>query len=74
MFGDRVLDDAEEFLLRGCGADGEAVEELDHETGEALEGTWDADGGVDFDEDAFGGVDVDLEFAGLVDGRVEESE
>jgi len=43
------------------------VEKLDHETGEAFEGTWDADGGVDLDEDAFGGVDVDLEFAGLVD-------
>jgi hypothetical protein len=36
------------------------VEKLDHETSEALEGTWDSDGRANFDEDAFGGVDVDL--------------
>jgi hypothetical protein len=47
---------------------------LDHQSGEALEGSWDAHGRADFDEDAFGGVDVDLEFAGFVDGGVEEGE
>ena len=46
---------------------------MNHETGESLEGTRDADRRTDFDEDALGGVDVDLEFTGLVDGRVEES-
>ena len=60
VVGDGVLDDAEEFLLGVCGADGEAVEELDHEAGETLECAWDAHGGVHFDEDAFGCVDVDL--------------
>lgn len=67
MVGDGVLDDLEQLLLRGGGADGELVEQLDHQTGEALEGTRNADGGRDFDEDALGGVDVDLELAGLVE-------
>lgn len=40
----RVLNDLEKFLGRGRAADGEAVEELHHKTGEALEGTWDTDG------------------------------
>jgi hypothetical protein len=44
------------------------VKELNHETGKSFEGTRNADGGVDLDEDAFGGVDIDLKFAGLVDG------
>lgn len=48
------------------------MEELDHQTGETLEGTWDSDSRADLDEDAFGGMDVDLKFAGLVDRRVEE--
>ena len=74
VVGDGVLDDAEEFLLRGGGADAEVVEELDHEAGEAFEGSGDTDGRGDFDEDTFGGVDVDLEFAGFVDGGVEKSE
>ena len=42
VVGDGVLDDLEELLLRGGGADGQLVQELDHETGEALESTWDA--------------------------------
>ena len=65
---DGVLDDAEQFFLTVCGADGEAVEELDHEACEALEGAGDPDGRADFDEHAFGGVDVDLESAGFIDG------
>ena len=68
MIGDGVFDDTEELFLRGGGADGETVEELDHETCEAFESTGDADLGVDFDEDALCGVDVDLELASLVDG------
>lgn len=74
VVGDGVLDDLEQLLLRSGGADGEFVQELDHEAGEALEGARDADRGRDFDEDALGGVDVDLEFAGFVDGGVEEGE
>ena len=74
VVGDGVLDDFKEFFLRRGGADGEAVEQLDHETGEALEGSGDADSGADFDEDALCGRDVDLESAGFVDGRVEEGE
>lgn len=48
------------------------MKELHHQTSEALEGTWDADGGADRDEDSFSGVDVDLQFACLVDWRIEE--
>ena len=48
------------------------MEELNHETSESLEGTWDTDCRTDFDEDTLRGVDVDLEFSCLVDRRVEE--
>jgi len=71
---DGILDDFEELLLGIDAADREAVEELDHETGETLERAGDADGGGDFDEDVLGGVDVDLELAGFVDRGVEEGE
>lgn len=71
MFGNWVLDHAEQFLLGGGGADGHAVEELDHEACEAFEGTGNADGRVHLDEDALGSVDVDLKSTNLVDGRVE---
>jgi hypothetical protein len=74
VVGDGVLDDLEELLLRGGGADGQLVQELDHQTGEALEGTRDAHGRRDLDEDALCGVDVDLQSAGLVDGRVEQGQ
>jgi hypothetical protein len=50
------------------------MEELDHQPGESLKGTGNANAGVDLDEDALGGMDVDLEFTGLVDGGVEEGE
>lgn len=43
-----------------------------HESAEPLEGSGNANGRVDLDEDALGGVDVDLQPAGLVEGRVEE--
>lgn len=48
------------------------MKELNHQTGETLEGTRDTNGRVDFDEDALGGLDVYLEVAGFVDGRIEE--
>lgn len=50
------------------------MEKLNHETSEALEGTRDSDGRRNFDKDTVGGVDVDLQLAGLVDGRVEQSQ
>lgn len=45
---------------------------MDHETGESLECSWDADGWADLNKDTLGSVDVDLELAGLVDRRIEE--
>ena len=49
------------------------MQELDHETCKPFEGSRDADGWVDFDQDAFGGMNVNLKLAGFVDWRVEES-
>ena len=48
------------------------MKELDHKTGESLEGTWNTDGWADLDENTFGGMDVDLQLSGLVDRRVEQ--
>jgi hypothetical protein len=48
------------------------MKQLNHETGETLEGTWDSNCGADFDKNAFGGVDVNLELPSLVDRGVEE--
>lgn len=50
------------------------MEELDHQTSETLEGTGNANGGADFDQDTLGCVNVDLELAGLVERRVKKSE
>jgi hypothetical protein len=47
---------------------------LDHKTGETLESTGNADGGVDLDQDTLGSVDENLKATGLVDGGVEEGE
>jgi hypothetical protein len=69
---DWVRDDLQKLLLGVNRANGEAMEELDHETSESLECSWDADGWADFDENALGRVDVDLKLASLVDRRVEE--
>lgn len=41
-------------------ADGKSMEELNHQAGKPLEGTWDADRRADFDQNALGSVDVDL--------------
>lgn len=74
MVGDGILNDLEELLLRRGGADRQLMKELDHETGEALEGTWDADSGRDLDQDTFGGVDINLKLASLIEGRVKQRE
>jgi hypothetical protein len=47
---------------------------LDHQTGETLESTGNADGGIDLDQDTLGSVDENLKATGLVDGGVEEGE
>lgn len=44
------------------------MQELDHETGEPLEGTGYADRRRDLDQDTLGRVDIDLKPPGLVDG------
>ena len=46
---------------------------MDHETGEALERSGNANSRANFDQDAFCSVDVDLQLASLVDGRVQQS-
>lgn len=74
MVGDRVLDDLEEFFLGVGGADGEAVQELHHQSGEPLECARDAHRGADFNQDALGGMDIDLQLSRLVDGRIEQRE
>jgi hypothetical protein len=50
------------------------VQELHHQTSEALECTWDAHSGADTDKDVACSLDVDLELARLIDGRIEEGE
>lgn len=74
MVCDGVLDDLEQLLFGVGGADGEPVQQLDHEAGEPLEGARDADGGGDLDEHPLGRVDIYLQLPGLVDGRVEQGE
>lgn len=60
MVGDGVLDDAKQLLLGVGGLDGKAMEELDHETGETLEGTRNSNRGGDLNQDALCGGNVDL--------------
>lgn len=74
MVGDGVLDNLEQLLLGVGRANGQAVQQLDHQTGETLECTGNAHGGVDLDEDTLGGVDENLQAASLVDGGIEEGE
>lgn len=67
-------DDLEQLLGGGGGADGQAVQELDHEAGEALERAGEADGRRDGDERVVRGGNVDLQEAGFVEWGVEEGE
>lgn len=68
VVGDRVLDNLEQLFLRVGGTNGKAVQQLNHQTGETLESSGNANGGVDFDQNALGCVDENLEPTGLVDG------
>lgn len=72
MIGDGIVDDTEKFLLRVGRLDGQAMEQLDHQTSKALESTRDAHRGRDLDQDALGGGDVDLQSSCLVDGRIKQ--
>lgn len=67
MVGNWILNDLQKFFLRICRANGEAVEELDHETCKSLKGTWNSDGRADLDKDTFGSMNVDLKFTCFVD-------
>lgn len=50
------------------------MEQLNHETGEPLESSGNADRGVNLDQNSLGGVDEDLEATGFVDGRIKQSQ
>jgi hypothetical protein len=71
MVCDRILNDLDELLLGGGGADHVSVEQLYHETGKALESSGYPDGRADLDQYVFVGLDVDLELSSLVDRRIQ---
>jgi hypothetical protein len=73
MVGDGVLDNLNELFLRRSGTNLVSVEQLYHETSEALECSGYADCRADPDKYVLVRLDVDLEPAGLVDGRIKES-
>jgi hypothetical protein len=73
MIGDGVLDNLDELFLGRRGTNLVSVEQLYHETSEALKCSGDADRRADSDEHVLVRLDVYLEPAGLVDGRIEES-
>lgn len=50
------------------------MQQLNHQTGKALECTRDANRRRDLDQDTLGGMNVDLKLAGLVDGGVEQGQ
>lgn len=74
VVGDGVLDDFQQLFLRIHRPNGESMEQLHHETGEALERSGNADRRADLDQYTLCGVDEDLQFPGLVDGGVKQSE
>lgn len=72
VVSDGVLDDLDELFLGCRGADLMAMEQLDHQTSEALECSRNADSWAHANEHVFGGLYVDLKLARLVDGRIKE--
>jgi hypothetical protein len=74
MVSDGVFDDLEQFLLRVGGPDREPMQQLDHQAGETFEGSRNAHGRTDLDQDALDRLDVDLELSGLIDRGIEQSE
>lgn len=69
MLGEGILDDLHQTRRRSGRLDLHLVQELDHESAEALVRARDADGGVDLDQHVLGGANVDLETTGLVEGE-----
>lgn len=72
VVGDGVLNNSQKLLLRSRGANRQTVQQLHHETGKALEGSGNTDGGRNLDQNSLGCVNVDLQLTSLVDGRVEQ--
>jgi len=70
MVRDGVFNDLDELLVGRGGADLMPVEELHHQSSEALESARNSNSRADLNEHAAGGLDVDLELARLVDWRV----
>ena len=48
------------------------MQELNHETSEALEGPWYSNGRTDFNKHAFSGGNVNLESSSFVHGRIKK--
>ena len=74
MLGEGILDDLHQTRRRSGRLDLHLVQELDHESAEALVRARDADGGVDLDQHVLGGANVDLETTGLVEGGVDQGQ
>jgi hypothetical protein len=68
---DRTLDNLEKHVGAVGGADLEAVQQLYHQAGEALEGTGDTTLRVHLDQHVLLGVDVHFDLASLVQGAVQ---
>ena len=74
MLGEGILDDLHQTRRRTGRLDLHLVQELDHESAEALVRAGHADGGVDLDQHVLGGANVDLETSRLVEGRVDQGQ
>lgn len=74
VLGEGILDDLHQTRRRTGRLDLHLVQELDHESAEALVRARHADGGVNLDQHVLGGADVDLETSRLVEGRVDQGQ
>jgi len=74
MVSNRIRDDSKEFFVGVGRPNGESVEELNHETGESLEGSGNPDRGRYFNQDALGCVYVDLQPPGLINRGVKQGQ
>ena len=74
VLGEGILDDLHQTRRRTGRLDLHLVQELDHESAEALVSAGHADGGVDLDQHVLGGANVDLETSRLVEGRVDQGQ
>lgn len=74
MVSNWVRDDSKKFFVRVRRPNGQSVEELNHETGESLEGSGNPDRGRYFNQNAFGCVYVYLQPPGLVNRGVKQGQ